>query len=363
MAFFLSIILTSFISISKAEQLPLFSKSSSIEGPHITANFPDPSVLYHDGITYAFATNNRQPDLIHVQVATSIDNETWSIEEGLDALPYLAPWQTGRAVWAPDVKHLPDGRFLLYYTDVLKSSPRFHCIGAAIADDVQGPYIPLEVPLICPKGGAIDPAGFLDRPTGRRYILYKVDGNSLGKGGSCNNDVSPRRSTPIMIQEVDSIVGITLIGDPVKLLDRGKANGPLIEAPALYQSSEGIYFLFFSSNCYTTPLYDTSYATSTKLFGPYTKASQPLIMSGSANGLVGPGGLDIIHRSYADMLEGNDDTSGRLVLFHGHITSRNTFNSQRQRLPSQRLTRGLYSAIARFSGHTATLDLVGDDQN
>ena len=368
MTFFLGLILTSLINISKAEQLPLFQTSpSSIKGPLIAQTFPDPSILYHDGITYAFATNNHQSeDPVHVQIATSYDNATWSIED-VDALPNIAPWQTGRAVWAPDVKHLADGRFLLYYTDSLIHSPRFHCIGAAIAEDVQGPYIPLSEPLICPKGGAIDPAGFLNRSTGSRYILYKVDGNSLGLGGSCNNDISPRRSTPIMIQEVGSD-GTTLIGDPYKLLDRGKANGPLIEAPALYQSSEGIYFLFFSSNCFTSSLYDTSYATSTDLLGPYTKASQPLLVSGSVEGLVGPGGLDILHHSYADVIERNDDSEGRLVLFHGHITSENTERSHVEEQQSietrtrpQQLIRGLYSAIARFDGHTVTLDITFDD--
>lgn len=229
---------------------------SSLRGPHITSNFPDPCVIYHDGITYAFGTNNRKigPAHVHVQVAESTNNKTWTLQSHLDALPNVGPWQSGRAIWAPDVKHLPNDKFIMYYTDSITNDLEKHCIGAAVSNKINGPYNPYSVPLICPHGGAIDPAGFFDRSNGKRYIIYKVDGNSLGHGGSCRNDVVPIVATPLMLQEVDPHDGITLIGSPTKLLDRDALDGPLIEAPAMYLSTEGIYFLFFSSNCFTTPL-------------------------------------------------------------------------------------------------------------
>lgn len=56
-----------------------------------------------------------------------------------------------------------------------------HCIGAATASTVEGPYAAQTDALICDlsEGGAIDPAGFQDY-NGDRYIVYKVDGNSIG---------------------------------------------------------------------------------------------------------------------------------------------------------------------------------------
>lgn len=83
--------------------------------------------------------------------------------------------------------------------------------------------------------------------------------------------------------------GHTLVGSATELLDRSDADGPLIEAPNLVLASDGTYVLFFSSNCYSTTLYDISYATSSSLTGPYTKSSAPLLVTGDY-GLTAPGG-------------------------------------------------------------------------
>ena len=82
---------------------------------------------------------------------------------------------------------------------------------------------------------------------------------------------------------------VTPVGDPVELLNRDAGDGPLIEAPSLLKSVEGVYVLSFSSNCFNSPDYDTSYATSENLLGPYTKTTTPLLKSGE-HGLMSPGG-------------------------------------------------------------------------
>ena len=86
-------------------QLP-HNQLSSVLGPLTQQNFPDPAIFVHNGLTYAFATNNRgrsEYGMIHIQVATSTDNKTWTMKEGWDALPTVGEWQTGHRVWAPDV--------------------------------------------------------------------------------------------------------------------------------------------------------------------------------------------------------------------------------------------------------------------
>ena len=82
-----------------------------------------------------------------------------------------------------------------------------HCIGAAISATILGPYTPLEPsPLFCNL--TIDASGFKDtvtiggKSTTQRYVAYKIDGNSLGKGGACNNDVAPYVATPLLLQPV-----------------------------------------------------------------------------------------------------------------------------------------------------------------
>ena len=332
---------------------------ASVAGPHISTNFPDPAIIHVDGTSYAFATNNRQPapNHINVQVATSTDNQTWTIVDGHDALPNVGSWETGAGVWAPDVVQLDDGTFVLYYADNVVWAPARHCVGAATSHSVMGPYTPMSSPFACPdvttQGGAIDPDGFLDESTGKRYVVYKVDGNSIGHGGSCGNTVAPIVPTPLMLQEVSATDGITLIGAPVQILDRDDFDGPLIEAPALHRSQEGIYFLFFSSNCFTTPNYDVAYATATNILGPYTKASRPLLVTSDAD-LTGPGGMDIIK-------------GGDMIIFHGHMTINNDPTLKQQVAAKAKadnttianvnvpLVRGMWSGTATFQGTNVLL--------
>ena len=148
------------------------------------------------------------------------------------------------------------------------------------------------------------------------------------------------------MQEVDAKDGVTLIGDPVQLLNREAIDGPLIEAPSLHRSAEGIYFLFFSSNCFTTPRYDVSYATATDIRGPYTRSSRPLLITSDAD-LVGPGGMDIIR-------------GGDFIVFHGHLTAANDPATDKKKANpgvQSPLVRAMWSARTTFKGHE--VDLAG----
>lgn len=82
--------------------------------------------------------------------------------------------------------------------------------------------------------------------------------------------------------------GVTPLNEPIDLLDHGDADGPLIEAPNMILVN-GMYFLFFSSDCYTTTLYDVSYATATSVKGPFTKSSAPLMVTNNSYEVIAPG--------------------------------------------------------------------------
>jgi len=181
---------------------------------------------------------------------------------------------------------------VLYFSVTLRDDETKYCIGAVTPTSVTGHYTLVSTPIACPtgQGGAIDPAGFTDTD-GKNYVVYKVDGNSLGGGGPCGN-ANGHYSTPLMLQQ-KSTDGSTPIDSPVILLNRSDADGPYIEAPSLVRSTEGIYVLFFSSNCYSGPWYDTSYATATNVRGPYTKSPKPLLVTGT-EGLSSPGGTDVL---------------------------------------------------------------------
>lgn len=225
----------------------------------------------------------------------------------------------------------------MYYADEIVGNTAHHCIGVATSQSVTGPYSAVETPFACPvaQGGAIDADGYQDPIDGSRYVVYKVDGNSIGHGGECMNTAAPIVPTPIMLQKVDRD-GITPLGNPVQILDRDAFDGPLIEAPSLHRSDEGIYFLFFSSNCFSGPLYDTSYATSTSIWGPYTKATAPLFITGDGPGahpMRGPGGQDIIK-------------DGSLIVLHSHLDDSTGFVGY--------TPRGMYTAKLTFHGTSVT---------
>lgn len=184
-----------------------------------------------------------------------------------------------------------------------------HCIGAAKASNILGPYTPQPSAMECQddRGAAIDPSGFQDPRTGYQYVLYKVDGNSLDPhtGGSCGLPVNGYyHPTPIMLQRVRKDDGVTKVSSPVQLLDLGPYDGPLFEAPSMFYK-DGVYFLLFSSNCYNTDFYGISYATATSIAGTYTKAGAPLMQT--KDGYVrAPGGADV-------------NLSGTLIAFHGTV--------------------------------------------
>lgn len=132
-----------------------------------------------------------------------------------------------------------------------------------------------------------------------------------------------------MIQRM-SANGLNAVGSPTQILDRGTADGPLVEAPSLVRSAGGVYVLFFSSNCYAGALYDISYATASSVAGPYTKSSAPLLTTGSPYGqLYSPGGADVAR-------------DGTKLVFHADLgTSANT--------------RQMYTAAITISGTKVTI--------
>ena len=311
----------------------------------INTNFADPAIWRDDpsNTWYSFATRLKLANgSINVQVASSPNNfNSWSLHEGYDALPQVADWayQDEPKVWAPDIILNDNHEYVMYYAATYNTSRNQHCVGAAKAQTITGPYEPVEDTLFCDveAGGAIDASGFIDAD-GSRYIVYKVDGNSVGHGkhssctsrtvgllafqtgvtvlrlvkgftdnaagGLCGNMVDPIVPTPIMLQAVEGD-GITKKGQEIQLLDRDMNDGPLIEAPSLVRTKDGKYVLFFSSGCYMGQ-YDLTYAMSDSLTGPYTKYG-PLARTGT-DGLYAPGGASI-------------SVDGEHMVFHANVSA------------------------------------------
>ena len=80
------------------------------------------------------------------------------------------------------------------------------------------------------------------------------------------------------------------------------------EAPTLIRHGQK-YVLFYSGAwTFDTDQYKTGFATSDNLFGPYVKATEPLLTTKKTNGdALGPGGEDVVTGS-----DGND-----YIFYHG----------------------------------------------
>lgn len=281
---------TALLSItSLVTALPL--EKRVVNGPVISSNFPDPSIIHVGNTWYSFATNNADNSGIHVQIAKSTDFTSWTVLSK-DALPNLPGWvyTANPAVWAPDVIQNDAGKFVLYFS--ASRNDKLHCTGVATSDSIEGPYTARVDPWACPldQGGAIDASGFLDSD-GSRYVTYKIDGNAIGGGGVCGNTEDPIQPTPILQQKVAGN-GIDKIGNAYQVLGRSAADGPVVEAPSIAKLPDGRYVLFFSSNCFYTPEYDVTYAIANSVSGPYTKYG-PLFVSQGKHGFWSPGGASI----------------------------------------------------------------------
>ncbi|KAB5550895.1 glycosyl hydrolase family 43 protein [Coniochaeta sp. 2T2.1] len=348
--------------------------------PILPLNFPDPSILIspHDGTYYAYATAGGGKQ---VQIASSPFVEgPWTYLYDVDPLPDPGGWTTGDDIWAPDVRFIPsgngagtgdegegvvegvtEGTYVMYYSarpkplvisnhldnnplpsnssgpspdsaEPMSLQPRHYCLALATSPSPLGPFSPSPEPWACAqdRGGIIDPSGFLDPTTNKRYAVYKIDGNSVGNGGSCGNGVPPLKSTPIMLQEVDVRDGITKVGREREILDRGEweRDGALVEAPSLTyipfsggggddegaggdggKGKRGMYVLFYSSHCWSEEGYDVNFAVAERVEGPYRRSRQNPLLKTGAFGLVAPGGATVV--------EPGGDTEGGLV-FHAN---------------------------------------------
>ncbi|WP_231956966.1 MULTISPECIES: family 43 glycosylhydrolase [unclassified Actinoplanes] len=275
--------------------------SADVAGPVIDENFADPDVMKAGHTYYAYATNS---DGRNIRWATSTDLVGWTVQAG-DALPALGAWADptwtfppggagDHGVWAPEVFAAGPKSFVMWYTAHDRTSGK-QCIGAATATSPGGPFVPRDAALVCTPeiGGAIDASSYSEN--GRRYILWKNDGNC------CAQD------TWLHLQQV-SADGLRRIGTETRLIKQNKPfEGTLVEAPTLWKHGK-TYVLFYSANFFGNGSYVSSYATSTSLGGPYTKAEAPLMTTDAFAGSVrGPGGQVV-----ATGPDGHDR-----ILFHG----------------------------------------------
>jgi len=238
-------------------------RRATYANPVEAGDYPDPSVIRVGRDYWASATTSEWgPEF---PILHSRDLVNW---ETVGAVFQRRPdWAVG-SFWAPEISQ-DRGRFFVYYVARKKGGPL--CAAVASAPRPQGPYRD-HGPLVCQEVGSIDPFPVNDE-NGRRYLLWKEDGNSVSK------------PTPIWAQRL-SADGTRLVGERKELFHNDQPwekhptlpYGDLVEGPTVVRRN-GWFYLFYSGNfcCARECDYKVGVARSRKLLGPWEKYPKPLM--------------------------------------------------------------------------------------
>ena len=191
---------------------------------------------------------------LHVQVARSPDLVTWSYLG--EALPVMPAWWVGPNTWAPDVS-LHNGTYYMYYGG--SGSATGMCIGVALSQTPEGPFVDVGVPIMCgTDDGDIDPKAIDDPVSGIPFLFWGSDFHPLSV-----QQLAPNRTA------------LAPGSAPMPLLfpNTSAPYSSLIEGTwiAPRPGTQGGFHFFYSGNncCGPTAHYAVMVARSDSLLGPY----------------------------------------------------------------------------------------------
>jgi beta-xylosidase len=249
MRLFLSLLLCLLIFRSNSQQLVL------------PGDNPDPSVVKIGNEYWAVGTTSnwfpafplyRSADLVNWKPAGHVFTK----------LPAWADYY----LWAPEITY-DKGKVYLYYTAHKKGGNL--CVAVAVADNPEGPYTDLG-PLMCQEDGSIDAFPMRDEQ-GKLYLIWKEDGNSVGK------------PTPIWAAEIKED-RTALIGEKKELF-RGDAaweKGLVEGVSIIYQNDYYYAFYAGAACCGKSCTYGTGIARAKNLLGPWEKYPGNPVLSANA---------------------------------------------------------------------------------
>lgn len=273
--------------------------------PVYPRDFPDPFVLRHGGIYYAYGTGISD-DQRRFPILSSRNLVDWEPHGG--ALEPLD--QPGlEEYWAPEVAYR-EGRFSMYYSTGQTENPDHH-MRLAVADHPLGPWEDAGVDLTPHEIFAIDGHPFQDPADGQWYLFYARDELE-----------APFAGTGIV---VDRLIAMDrLEGKPrpvlrpyaewqVFELQRAVKQGLdwyTIEGPFVLRV-DGRYVCFYSGGRYENPNYGVGYAHADHPLGPWVDDSNreaPLILRTIPNHVLGPGHNSVVI---------GPDLVSQYIVYHG----------------------------------------------
>ncbi len=271
--------------------------------PVVPFDCPDPGVLRDDarGGYVMVCTSGNAPDAF--PIFESNDLTTWAPAGAVLPIAARPAWAVSD-FWAPEIHRIGEA-YVAYFS--ARTAAGHLALGAATAPTATGPYVALDRPLLEDPGmGLIDASAFVD-VDGTPYLSWKEDGNAVG------------RPTPIRLQALTAD-GLAVTGPVATAITNDRRwEDNLVEGPFIVRR-DGRYYLFYSGNAYFDARYALGVARAERLFGPWEKRGDPLLVSNAAwagpghgSVVVGPGGDDaLVYHAWVGGRAGA--APGRLVL-------------------------------------------------
>jgi arabinan endo-1,5-alpha-L-arabinosidase len=267
--------------------------------PVYAGSMPDPFVLRHRGVYYAFGTTGgeRKAEGRIYTVLRSTNLVDWRELGGALTPPSDDP---AYQYWAPEVAY-DRGTFYLYYSMGGKEEEKFE-IRVAASRAPEGPYRDAGIKLLdCENNRfTIDAHPFRDAD-GRWYMFYAR--NFLDTGGGAHP------GTAIV---VDRLIGMTRLAGECRTVLRARYPWTLYEANrrmdvynqtfdwhtiegAFVRKHGGRYYLFYSGSNWQTPNYGVDYAVADRVTGPYAgQGAEARVLKGVPGKVRGPGHHSIV---------------------------------------------------------------------
>ncbi|GAB3559741.1 family 43 glycosylhydrolase [Spirosoma fluminis] len=224
-------------------------------------DYPDPSVTKIGNIYWATATSSNWFPAYPLLKSTDLVN--WQTTGFVFS---KKPDWADYYFWAPELTY-DNGRVYVYYTAHKKGGNL--CVAVASADKPEGPYRD-HGPLVCEADGSIDAFPMRDE-TGKLYLIWKEDGNSVGK------------PTPIWAQPMNE--ERTALTDEKRELFRNDApwEANLVEGVSIIKHQNYYYAFYAAAGCCGPGCtYATGIARAKNLLGPWEKYSKNPIMTADA---------------------------------------------------------------------------------
>ena len=267
--------------------------------PVYAGSMPDPGVMLHQGVYYAFGTTGRErkADGRIFTVLRSRDLVQW--EELGGAL--TPPDADARyEYWAPEAA-FHDGTFYLYYSMGGVEEEKF-ALRVATSATPEGPYTDTGTPLLDCTGNrfTIDAHPFRDTD-GQWYLFYARNYPNTEGGFHPGTGLA-----------MDRLVGMTRLAGECRTVLRARNDWTLYEANrrmnvyddtfnwhtiegAFIRRRGGRYYCFYSGSNWQKPTYGVDYVVASKITGPYTGAGrQARVLRGVPGKVRGPGHHSIV---------------------------------------------------------------------